>query len=256
MNHKPAVYKEAKIIWKAIAPDPRLKDVVVELDFYKSLLHVFCVGEYYHYLFNIRTMEFDYVSPEMSEVLGYPLDLLSTPFFLNLIHEEDVPYFVSFEQQVVDFFNPMEKEKIGRYKVRYDYRVKKANGEYIRILHQMLTIIPDKTGMFENTFCVHTDITYLKKEGIPMLSFIGLKGEPSYVDVGDKSIYSSASNSLSQREKEIVILLTEGYTSKQIGNKLFISTDTVSTHRKNILRKTGIASTAELVVSAITKGWI
>jgi DNA-binding CsgD family transcriptional regulator len=256
MPNQPAVYKEAKGIWRNIAPDPRLKDVVIDLNFNKSLLQVFCIGDYYHFLFNIRRMEFDYVSPEMSQVLGYPPEQLNTPFFLSLIHEEDIPFFVGFEQQVVDFFNPMEKHRIANYKVRYDYRVKKAGGDYIRILHQMLTIIPDHSGVFENTFCVHTDITYLKKDGVPMLSFIGLQGEPSYVDVGKKSIYSPIANTLSQREKEVVVLLAEGHTSRQIADKLYLSTATVSTHRKNILKKTGLSSTAEVVASAINKGWI
>jgi DNA-binding CsgD family transcriptional regulator len=256
MTHQLTVYHEAKGIWKNIAPDPRLKGVVVDLNFDRSLLHIFCVGDYYHYLFNIRRMEFDYVSPEMSQVLGYPPEQLSASFVLSLIHKDDIPFFMSFEQQVVDFFNLMEKHRIANYKVRYDYRIKKANGDYIRILHQMLTIIPNHAGVFENTFCVHTDITYLKKDGEPMLSFIGLQGEPSFVDVGKKSNCSPIASALSQREKEVVVLLAEGHTSKQIANKLYLSTATVSTHRKNILKKTGLSCTAEVVASAITNGWI
>jgi DNA-binding NarL/FixJ family response regulator len=52
--------------------------------------------------------------------------------------------------------------------------------------------------------------------------------------------------SLTDREIEIIQLLLEGKTSKEIGDILFISSHTSDTHRRNILEKTGTKSTAEL----------
>ncbi|MBI2427922.1 MAG: response regulator transcription factor [Ignavibacteriales bacterium] len=52
--------------------------------------------------------------------------------------------------------------------------------------------------------------------------------------------------SLTDREIEIIQLLLEGKTSKEIGDILFISSHTADTHRRNILEKTGTKSTAEL----------
>jgi DNA-binding NarL/FixJ family response regulator len=56
---------------------------------------------------------------------------------------------------------------------------------------------------------------------------------------------------LSKREMEIVKLLAEGLTSIQIADKLFIAEHTVKTHRKNILRKTGVTNTSQLVQFAL-----
>ncbi len=53
--------------------------------------------------------------------------------------------------------------------------------------------------------------------------------------------------SLTDREIEIVKLLLQGKSSKEIGEILFISKHTVNTHRRNILEKTSINSTGELV---------
>jgi len=250
------IYKEARKIWKGISVEPQLKGFVKELELHQKLLNVFHTGDFYHYLFNVRTMDFGFISPEMQEILGYPIDRITMPFFLSLIHPEDVPYFISFEKQIVQFFNALPQERILKYKVRYDYRIKKANGEYIRLLHQMLTIIPDASGLPEHSFCVHTDITYLKQGGIPLLSFIGLDGEPSYTDVGEKPIPHAAKEQISKREKEIVMLVAQGYNSQEIAAKLFIARSTVDTHRKNILHKTGSTSASELIAKAITKGWI
>ena len=52
---------------------------------------------------------------------------------------------------------------------------------------------------------------------------------------------------LSDREIEILLLITQNKSSKEIGEILFISKHTVDTHRRNILEKTGHESTAGLV---------
>ena len=51
----------------------------------------------------------------------------------------------------------------------------------------------------------------------------------------------------SKREVEILILLAEGRSSKEVANHLSISRHTVDTHRRNMIRKTGARRTAELV---------
>ena len=59
---------------------------------------------------------------------------------------------------------------------------------------------------------------------------------------------------LSPREKEVLKLLGEELTSKEISEQLFISVNTVETHRKNILLKTGAKTTTGAVKYAIESG--
>ena len=56
---------------------------------------------------------------------------------------------------------------------------------------------------------------------------------------------------LSNRETDVLIALVKGMTNKEISDKLFISIHTVITHRKNIIRKTGIKSVSGLTVYAL-----
>ncbi len=60
--------------------------------------------------------------------------------------------------------------------------------------------------------------------------------------------------SLRKREVEILNLICQGMRTKAIADKLFISTNTVSTHRKNIQKKLGTASLADLVSLAKEAG--
>jgi DNA-binding NarL/FixJ family response regulator len=57
--------------------------------------------------------------------------------------------------------------------------------------------------------------------------------------------------SLSTREKDVLKLLLQGLSNKEVAEKLIISTHTVIAHRKNIIEKTGIRSLPGLAVYAI-----
>jgi DNA-binding NarL/FixJ family response regulator len=61
---------------------------------------------------------------------------------------------------------------------------------------------------------------------------------------------------LSSREREILQLLAEGKTNKEVANMLHLSPYTVETHRSNILEKLGIHSVPELILYAVRKGLI
>jgi len=56
---------------------------------------------------------------------------------------------------------------------------------------------------------------------------------------------------LSERESEVLVLVAQGLSSKEIADRLNISIHTVNTHRKNITHKTGIKSVAGLAVYAM-----
>ncbi len=60
----------------------------------------------------------------------------------------------------------------------------------------------------------------------------------------------SVKHHLTKREHEILQLITQAFSNKEIAQKLFISDQTVSVHRKNIMRKLGVSNTVSLVKAA------
>ncbi len=58
-------------------------------------------------------------------------------------------------------------------------------------------------------------------------------------------------NEISKRERAVLAMVAQGFTNKEIAEKLFISTHTVITHRKNIVKKLGIKTVSGLTVYAI-----
>jgi DNA-binding NarL/FixJ family response regulator len=59
---------------------------------------------------------------------------------------------------------------------------------------------------------------------------------------------------LTPREKDVLYLIAEGYSTKEISEKLFISINTIETHRKNMLFKTGLRNVAHLIKWAFENG--
>lgn len=66
----------------------------------------------------------------------------------------------------------------------------------------------------------------------------------------------AAYDTLTSREQEVVALVAEGLSTKEIAKKLFISPKTVENHRSNIMKKLGLHSTIELVRYATRLGLI
>ena len=67
---------------------------------------------------------------------------------------------------------------------------------------------------------------------------------------------SSAWDTLTRREREILKLIAEGYKNKEVADHLFISLKTVEKHRANLMKKLDLHNAAELTVFAMEKGLV
>lgn len=61
---------------------------------------------------------------------------------------------------------------------------------------------------------------------------------------------------LTKRESEVLQLISNEFTTKEIAEKLGVSISTIETHRRNLLRKTNSQSVVGLVKEAVKQGWI
>ena len=61
---------------------------------------------------------------------------------------------------------------------------------------------------------------------------------------------------LTTREKEILALIIQEFTTEEMAKKLYVSTKTVESHRSNLIQKLGVKNTAGLVRVAFEKGLI
>jgi len=255
MQQEPFNYEFSKMMqWLGTESIP--SQLKFDADYYKKFFSFFLLGDSYYFIINHHTLKMEYVSKEIESVMGYLPSEFEIPFMNDQIHPDDRSWFLAIGSSMIDFFSQLPIEKLMKYKVRYDIRFRKKNGDYARILYQGVLLEHDQNGRFLRTLSVHSDITYLKAEGKPVLSFIGMDGEPSYYDVASKNIFIESKEELTRRERQVLMLLIEGKLSKEISHALNISKQTVDTHRKNMLRKKKMSNTRELIGKAIRYGWV
>ena len=243
-------------IWDNLSTDKQADNKILEAELYNKFLNFVQVGKFYYFIFNFNMLDFEFVSNSIMDVLGYNNKEYDVPFFLSLIHPDDQPYFYNFENEGIKFYLSLPIDKRMKYKISIDVRLQKKDRSYIRILHQVIAIQQYQDGTFFRTLGVHTDITHLKNTGKPMLSFIGIEGEPSYINVIPGEILKPVEEPLTKREKEILMFIIDGKKNHEIAPLLHISARTVETHRKNMLFKTDTKTMGQLIAAAVKNGWL
>lgn len=249
-------FNKAEKVWKEIGQYKKPAELAVEVEIYKKMLNIFQVGEYCYFIFCPPQMRMEYTNPSITGLIGYTPEEFTLELFLENIHPDDIQNYLNFEATITEFWQNLPPEKVMKYKTRYDFRIRCKNNEYKRLLQQVIPIQSDKDGAVLRTFVVFTDISHLKQNNKMILSLIGLEGEPSYIDVEPIRALVPYKDILTKREKQIFDFLARNMTSQQIADTLHISTGTVSTHRKNIFRKTNVSSVLQLVQLGLEKGWI
>ena len=152
-------------------------------------------GDYFYYIFNVRSMSFEFMSPSVENILGYPASKIDLEFIFNLFHPDDQVCYVNFENEVGRFLHSLPPEKMFLYKVRMNFRLMKSDGSYLSVFYQNIAIQQDENGKILKSLGVITDISHLNPDIKPKLSFIGLQGETNFIDVQiEKKINTSEGN--------------------------------------------------------------
>jgi DNA-binding CsgD family transcriptional regulator len=141
------------------------------------------------------------------------------------------------------------------YKLISDFRIKNVEGNYVRVIEQHLCLETDKKGNYWLDLSI-MDLNPSQDINAPfrcrLLNF--KTGELFKFSPGEYELPDSPQ--LSLREKEILQHIAAGLVSKQIADKLFISVNTVNTHRQRIIEKLNVANTSEAIRYASEVGWL
>lgn len=193
----------------------------------------------YFFIYDCFKNNILFINDTFSSITGHPSRSFDLNLLLQLIHPEDESYFLMNEEKGLDFTNTLQYNEHFRYTIKYSYRIKKSDGTYLLISQECQALEVDENGNLSKTLVIHK-----------LLDPSDYCFENDY-KIFDKanSIYLDLNNTfnLTKRELEILTLIKEGLTSKQISDQLNISTNTILTHRKNILYKTNSSSFIELV---------
>jgi len=212
------------------------------------------IGDYARYMDNLQLFPSQYayvvsVAEGMlkahkgfDKVLGYKNEEINLLFVYNLFHPDDRLTMHEVAAQTFRYALSISSFPFeGEFMV--DYRVRKVDDTYIRVLRQSTTLESDEHGKTISTISVCTDISFLKAEG-EIMQKMNFKASKKYEF---KSGETDKHFKLTKREADILRLIAEGKDSLEIADKLHISVHTVRTHRRNLLTRSGLGSMIQLI---------
>lgn len=218
---------------------------IIELDSYLPYSSTFfCIT-------NTQNLTFEYLSKNLTACLGLDrndLKVKGMRYFWSKMHPDDVePWLEALNQLMIFTLNNIDITERHKMSYTWNYRIKNSNGVYLNVIQNTTPLefdVDDKPiiGLAHYTV-LHSKIN------IPVTATAKILNKNNVYETKYFSNFSQKllTDSISNRERDIIRLLFLNNSSKSIAKKLNISNNTVDTHRRNILKKLNISSTGELI---------
>jgi hypothetical protein len=199
-------------------------------------------NQFFH-VANLIQAKITWSSKRSEQMIGIKPEELDAYHFMEATHPDDLEKHTLGRSKMFNTANDLFRVKKGSALLSINIRIRNYLGEYPDLLFQLYFMYSEQ---FNTVFLfqVHTDINSFKKRKHCYHYYVGTDfSNFRYPD--DKLL--AIGNPLSDREFEIVQLIESHLSSEEIADKLFLSVNTVNTHRRNILEKTGKETMVELI---------
>jgi len=198
------------------------------------------------FIINHSTFRYEFVSENVKQVFGFSAnDIMEGTMNIIATHhnQDDLRY----AQEVVypSFYRCLdrvpESEKLN-IKSEYTYRVTHALGHSLQI-HQQNIILTMEQNKAILGLCICSDISRYKKDNQVLYRNVLV------LNTGERQELESnvANNLFTPKESATLQLTAEGLSEKEIANRLSVSINTIKSHRRSMIKKTGVKNTSELM---------
>jgi DNA-binding CsgD family transcriptional regulator len=196
-------------------------------------------------IFDINKYEFLLKVDRHMELLGYDgTEQINVNDYHKMIHTDDLPFLYDAEIKMFEFLKPIRSDEKKDYKLIYDYRVRKRAGSYIRFLHQLLLYELDKDYNSWLLLIISDCISAYPEDAKPRRFLLNTRTKEIYLFNEDAGIKRHL---ITAREMEVLELISQGFDSQEIADKLYISLNTVNNHRQHSLQKTSTKNITQAI---------
>jgi len=206
----------------------------------------------FFYVADMVEMKIMYTCSAIKQMLGIEVPEFDPHSQFEMTHPDDMLRHNVSRSKMVRIANEL-------YISGEDYRIMSTNlrfkhndGHYINCLVQAYNFSHKYPKQSVYSLFIKTDINWFGPIKNGYNYYVGK--DKSYFRLPDKELIETG-NIFTDREFEIIDLIRQGFDSKTIGEKLFISSHTVDTHRRNILKKTNYQNTSELIIDLQERGF-
>ncbi|WNJ17357.1 helix-turn-helix transcriptional regulator [Pontibacter sp. G13] len=248
-NYREATYNEWERDQKAI-------DFLVQS--HRQLEQVLPKGGMFFYIKNLQSQHFEYIGKQVTEITGVPYERClehGMAAALEKIHPSDRSIIMGeLLEDILDVLKSVPVEEQKEVITTFNYRFfHEPLNTWIHLQDRFFMVASDPMGRpaLMLGYCMRVDTPFQHVHGCIRHQ----RGtEPEQI-LHEFSYYADpAFRTLTHREIEILTLLAKGLSSKLIASELGLVTSTVDTHRRKLLRKTGMENVAHLVSKAVQMG--
>lgn len=219
------------------------------------------LGEYYWQIF-LNTQPFpkillvDGAVEKLTSMTNEELVAASPEMFFSRYKEEDLLSIMTYIAIIFPKIFSLAPDQRENFNFTMYARVMNNENEYKWNSIQYPALYFDENDQFLYGMVLYTNVDHLMKPDVTSMmtvldATLNDKQLFTYYSSENKQGIEKPYPSTSQREKEIIGLLSQGKASKQIADILGIKKNTVDNHRQRLLKKFGVQSSAELVIKAM-----
>ena len=195
--------------------------------------------------------DFLYVSYNPLFLCGYERDevkKLGNDFYLKVVVPEDLEMLSEVIKKGFEYYYGKLPEIKDNFFISCDFRVRHLNKQVIMLNHKLTPFAFTSTGEIWLALCLVT-LSTRKKPGNIYIQQLNSSERFDYSFVS-KRWKSAQSIKLTEREKEVLRLSAQGYTIKEIADKLYVEVTTVKYHKTTLCSKLGVDNATEAVYFA------
>lgn len=245
----PFNFDEFKKVWHSGGLNENV-DVVLNLVQNNPLLHeTLSMQGCALAVLDIQTLQYPIILGDVQKVCGWSMEYfyqVGVEGYVAKFLPEDALGLTEVSKQINTYVPTLKKEQIKQFRAIYDYQMCGEDGKIRRVCQESIALKTNSEGHILYFMAYVSDITNSKRVGKQHLHLSG--GNKNYLfEIDNETNTCIELTMLSKRELEISKLLGRGLVSEQIAELLFISINTVNTHRQNILRKLKLVDTTELL---------
>lgn len=228
------------------------------------------------YLASCPEDAFKYMEETFSDITGYSEQMIydkGLDWWFSLIHPDDINHVVGIIMQHC-FLLPLNKRLYKPFTL--EFRMRHADNTWIWVRETKCIVSVTGEGKNEMIIGRMEGISDIKKEeedrmkqllyedgntnpllkaAIPIIN-ADKKKQANFLSFSKQQTQSQGIVMPTKREKEILYLIGEGYSTKQIAHKLHISINTVETHRRHLLEKIQVKNSMELIKQTSNAFWL
>ena len=200
------------------------------------------------YVIDYEKKGFDYVSENPLFLCGNTaeeVEKMGYAFYFKHVLESDLELLLKINTIGFEFYERVPMEELKDYTISYDFHLMHKNGTKTLVNHKMTPLFMTSEGKLWKAIAIVSLSSEHKSGNVKVTHKKGNK--VFHYDLKGNYWKETELVKLTDREKEILIHSTRGYTINEIAQAIFVSPDTVKFHRKKLFEKLGVANISEAI---------